>query len=386
MGLSHSISAIIVFIPLIAIVMTIPNIADTILQINEASLDVNGIENSILNTHFQISELQATGDGNLVYFNVTNIGNTKLWDYRNFDLIVTYEGVVGSTLTNVTERLDYTENTPTGDPIALDAATGFNEFCTIILPCDFDHTVTSSGSNRILIVGINVSNLAAISSVTYNGDPMTMIDQQDNGDSAHASLWYLVNPDTGTHPVRLSLALATAVTAGAISFTGVDQTNPIDAQNGATGTSNTPAVTLTTTTDETWIVDVVGTQNGPMTPGVGQAERWDTLQGSTRGAGSTEFTSTDGTFTSSWTNSAGSNNWAIVAAALKPAGTPCCVSIGDWNIEGITVDAIDPNIINNNETAAIRGKTSYQIADNGKMTVTFATDNGAHASAFVTPS
>ncbi len=386
MGLSHSISAIIVFIPLIAIVMSIPNIADTILQINEASLDVNEIENSILNTHFQISELQATGDGNLVYFNVTNIGNTKLWDYQNFDLIVTYEGVVGSILTNVTERLDYTENTPTGDPIALDAVTGFNEFCTIILPCDFDHTVTSSGSNRILIVGINVSNLAVISSVTYNGDPMTMINQQDNGDSAHASLWYLVNPDTGTHPVRLSLTLATAVTAGAISFTGVDQTNPIDAQNGATGTSNTPAVTLTTTTDETWVVDVVGTQNGPMTPGVGQAERWDTLQGSTIGAGSTEFTSTDGTFTSSWTNSAGSNNWAIVAAALKPAGTPCCVSIGDWNIEGITVDSIDPNIINNKETAAIRGKTSYQIADNGKMTVTFATDNGAHASAFVTPS
>ncbi|MEW6044057.1 MAG: hypothetical protein AB1608_07310 [Thermoproteota archaeon] len=386
MGLNYAISASIVFIPLVTIMMIIPGIADTILQINDAALDASELETSILNTHLQLSDLQATGDSNLIYFNVTNIGNTKLWNYENFDLIVTYEGVVGSTATNVTERLDYTDNVPNGDPIVIDAVTSFNELCTIVLPCDFDHTVTSSGSNRILIVGINVSNLAAISSVTYNGDAMTLIDQEDNGDSAHVSLWYLVNPDTGTHPVQMSLTIASAVTAGAISFTGVDQTNPIDAQNGATGTSSTPSVTLTTATDEAWIVDVVGTQNGPMTPGLGQAERWDVLQGSTRGAGSTEPTSSDGTFTSSWTNSAGSQNWAIIAAALKPAGTPCCVSIGDWNIEGITVDSIDPDIINNNETAAIRGKTSYQIIDNGSMIIAFSTDNGASASAFVTPS
>jgi hypothetical protein len=87
-----------------------------------------------------------------------------------------------------------------------------------------------------------------------------------------------------------------------------------------------------------------------------------------------------------WTNDAGSTNWAMLAAAIKPAATPCCVTIGDWNIKDISVDSIDPDMINNNETASIQGKTSYQMVDNGKMTITFSTDNGARASAFVTPS
>jgi archaellum component FlaF (FlaF/FlaG flagellin family) len=384
MGLSHIIPAGVVFIPLVVIVMAIPDISNTILQINEAALDVSELENSILNTHFELSNLSATGDSNTISFNVTNIGNTKLWDYDNFDLIVTYEGVVGTSSTNVTERLSYTETAPTGDPIEFDDATGFNDLCIV---CSFDHTVTSSGSDRILIVAINTQSGSAINSVTYNGDAMTQIGNEvNNGDSAHVTMWYRVNPDTGTHPVELSLAIVTAVAAGAVSFTGVDQTAPIDAYSDATGTSATPSVTLATTTDEAWIIDVVGTQNGPMTTGTGQIERWDELQGSTIGAGSTEFTSSAGTFSMDWTNDAGSTNWAMLAAAIKPAATPCCVTIGDWNIEDISVDSIDPDIINNNETASIQGKTSYQMVDNGKMTITFSTDNGARASAFVTPS
>lgn len=383
MGFSHVVTAGIVIIPLMLIAMNIPEISNTILEINEAALDISEMEDTILNTHFKITNFTATGDSNLIYLDVYNTGNTKLWDYENFDLIVTYEGVVGASTENVTERLSYAEVVPNGSPIDLDAATGFAELCNLVFPCDFDHTVTSSGSNRILIVGVNIGSLAAVSTVTYNGDTMTQIRSEDNGDSAHTSLWYLVNPDTGTHAVQISLPIVTSVTAGAVSFTGVNQTSPIDAHNGATGTSDTPSVSLTTITDEAWIIDVVGTQNGPMTPGTGQTERWDTLQGATSGAGSTEFTSTAGTFSMSWTNDAGSRNWAISAAALKPAGTPCCVSIGDWIIDSISNDSIDPDIINNNETATIQGKTSYQIVNNGGVHVTFSTDNGVHASSFV---
>jgi archaellum component FlaF (FlaF/FlaG flagellin family) len=383
MGFSHVVTAGIVIIPLMLIAMNIPNISNTIMEINEAALDVSELEDTILNTHFKITNFTATGDSNLIYLDVYNTGNTKLWDYDNFDLIVTYEGVVGASATNVTERLSYTQTAPTGDPIEFDAATGFSGTCLILFGCDFDHTVTSSGSNRILIVGINTANNAAISGVTYDGAALTQIRQDDNGASAHTSLWYLVDPSTGTNNVHVSLFLLTDVTAGAVSFTGVDQIDPVDADDGATGTSATPTVNLTTTTDESWIIDVVGTPDGPLTAGDGQIERWQELAGTTSGAESTEFTSSNGTFSMSWTNSAGSRNWAISAAALKPAGTPCCVTIGDWNIESISNDSIDPDIINNNETASIRGKTSYQIVNNEGVHVTFSTDTGATASSFV---
>lgn len=384
MGLSHVIPAGVVFIPLFIIVTTIPGITNTILQINQAAVDVSDLENSILNTHFQISNLTVPGGESFIYFDVKNTGATKLWDYDNFDLLVTYEGIVGSSATNVTESLTYSETGPIGDPIRFDTASNFGGFC--IVNCSFLHTV-NPGNDRILIVGINTAGGTGISSVTYDGDQvLTQIRSDDNGGSAHTSLWYLVNPRTGTKTIQITLLGLDRVVAGGISLTGVDQTNPINANNGATGTSSAPSVSITTTTAETWIVDVVGTSGGSMTAGDGQVEQWEDAMLTTVAAGSIELTSSSGTYAMEWTNSAGSRNWAISTAALKPSGLACCVSIGNWNIDSISVDSIDPNIINNNETASISGKVSYQIVDNGKMTITFSTDNGIKASSFVTPS
>jgi archaellum component FlaF (FlaF/FlaG flagellin family) len=384
MGFSHIVTAGVVLVPLFTIVMAVPGVMDKMLEINQAALDSGDLENSILNTNFEISNLWANGTNNLVYFNVTNTGTTSLWDYDNFDLLVTYKGVVGSTERNVTESISYSSTVPTGVPIMFDSATGFSGSCVLVLGCSFSHTVTTSGSDRILIVGVNTAS-AALTSVSYGGQAMTNIRSDNNGASAHTSLWYLKNPPTGTNTVTMLVSIVSNVAAGAISFTGVDQTTPIATHNGATGTSTTPSVSVTTSTDESWLVDVVGTVTGPMTTDVGQVERWDTVQTTTRGAGSTEATSTTGTFTMAWTNEAGSNNWAISAAALKPSGTPCCVSIKKWNIADISNDHIDPNILNTEETAWIRAKTSYQIVDNGTMAVTFSTDNGVEASSFVVP-
>lgn len=387
MGLSHVIPAGVVFIPIFFIVTTIPGITNTILQINESAIEVSSVEESILNTHFNISNVSAVENDNLIFFDVTNTGNTKLWDYDNFDLLLTYDGVVGTTTTNVTEKLSYTETEPTGDPIEFDAATGRNLGCLILLnPCEFDHTVTTSGSNRILIVGLNTAGVDAIDEVRYDNVLMTNIAKRNNGVSASVSLWYLVNPSTGTNKVSITLAAVTNVAAGAVSFTGVNQTDPINTFNSASGNSLTPLVTLTTTADEAWIVDVVGTNGGTVSTGPDQVERWNVAQGVTRGAGSTEFTSSAGTFSISWTKDPDPSNWAIIAAALKPNGVPCCVGIGEWNIAGISNDSFDPGIISNNETASIRGKTSYQIIENGDVYVTFSADNGAKVSSFTNAS
>lgn len=384
MGLSHIIPAGVIFIPIFFIVTTIPSISNTILQINEAALDVSDLENSILNTHFQLSNLQATGDGNNISFNVTNIGSTKLWDYDNFDLIITYEGIVGASATNITEKLSYTTANPTADPIAFDSASSTNGLCILSLLCNFLHTV-SPGNDRILIVGINKAGSTAISSVEYDGLALTEIRSDGNSANARTSLWYLVNPPVGTADIVITVGSIEIISAGSISLTGVDQTNPINVHNGASGTSNTPTLTLTTTNDETWIVDVVGASDGAMTAGAGQIKRWEDVAGSTRAAGSTEFTSSDGTYAMSWSYTT-STNWAISAVALNPAGIVCCVPIQGWNIEDISNDAIDPDIINNNETAKIRAKTSYQILDNGDVYVTLSTDNGAKVSSFTSAS
>jgi len=386
MGFSHVVTAGIVIIPLMLIAMNIPNISNTILEINKAALDVSELEDAILNTHFQILNLQTTGLNNRIFFDLTNTGTTKLWDYENFDVILTYEGIVNSVATNVTEVLSYSELAPSDDPILFDAVTSHTDSCLVILnPCTFSHTVTNSGSDRILILAISKQNNAVLSTVTYDGEDLTELraDDVDGNTNAHTSLWYLVDPPTGSNTVFIGVGLFdTDVVVGAISFTGVNQTDPFDAVNGATGNSATAATTLTTTTNEAWLVDVVGTNGGTVLVGAGQLERWNDVQASVRGAGSTEFTSSAGTFSMSWTKSA-SSNWAITAAALKPANAACCVSVGNWAINNISDDYIDPGIINKDETAAIRAKTSYQIITNGDMYVTVAAENGVRASSFV---
>jgi hypothetical protein len=179
------------------------------------------------------------------------------------------------------------------------------------------------------------------------------------------------------------VVILTNLAAGAVSFTGVDQADPIETHNGANGNSAIPATTLTTTTNEAWLIDVVGTNGGTVSEGAGQLERWNDVQGSTRGAGSTEFTSSAGTFSMSWTRNEGASEWAISAAALKPANVACCVDVGSWTINNISDDYIDPGIVNKDETASIRAKTSYQIITNGDMHVTVAAENGVRYSSFV---
>lgn len=386
MGLSRIIPMGIVIIPIMTMVMIVPGITNILFGVNTAALDVSSLEGDILDTHFRIENLQTTGLNNKVFFDLSNTGDTKFWDYENFDVILTYEGVVNSVAKNVTETLTYSTVAPSDDPILLDSVTSYTGTCVVLLfPCQISHTVTNMESDRILIVAISKQNNAAISSVEYDGEALTNIrsDDIDGNTAAHTSLWYLVDPHTGTHDVVIQAGVLDApVVVGVISFTGVDQTNPIDAQNGSTGTSTTPATSVTTVTNEAWVVDVVSTNGGTTSVGPGQVERWNDIQGgTTRGSGSTEFTSLAGTFQMSWTKST-SSDWAISAAALRPANVACCVLVGDWTINNISGDYADPGIINKDEIAAVRAKTSYQIVTNGGMYVTVATDKGVKVSSF----
>jgi hypothetical protein len=172
-------------------------------------------------------------------------------------------------------------------------------------------------------------------------------------------MWYLVNPPSGTANVVVTLAQTKKVVIGAITVIGVDQSSPIVTNNGATDGSSTtdPSVNLTTTADDAFIVDVVSTTTGPMTAGASQTERWDLSQGQLAGSGSTKQTTTAGTYSMSWTNGGGLNQWAISAAAFRVANPTCgssgTISAERWIVKSISADYVDPDIINTNEAASI---------------------------------
>ena len=374
MGVSNPISAIIILGVFISVLFTMPGILENITSIQEISSEVKVLENSIANTDVIIDNLDSRTNSIIVNFTLTNNGNEKIWDYENFDIIVTYDANIGGIESKVTESMVF-DSVPTGGSIAsiiYDDVTDFQGNCS---PCSFLHSVTSSGADRLLVVGISPNAGQTVSSVDYGGIALTQIRSDDAGGLAHSSLWYLVNPPTGSNSVDVTLSAADDVVIGAMSFLGVDQTNPIDVHNGNTGNSPNPTVALTTTVDDDMIVDVVGTLIGPLNAAFGQTERWDLTQVTTDGAGSTRTVGLADIYTNTWANTAGPRDWAISAAALKP--TPCNgLEVNEWTLSKITNNLQEPTILNKDETAHICARLDNAVFSGGNVIVSVSTDLG----------
>jgi len=194
----------------------------------------------------------------------------------------------------------------------------------------WNHTVAAAGINRILIVGVALINNSnqTVSSVTYNGIPLTRQGFLPNLTSVRVEVWSLVAPPTGTLPVVVNLSSAAAVAAGVMNFTGVNQIDPFDTPSLAcrSGTSTTPSVPITTSTNNAWVIDAVAAVNTTAAIVAPQTARYNLISVTARLAGSTRGATTPaGVVTQSWTLGA-SANWALCAMALRPQG----VLITDW--------------------------------------------------------
>lgn len=209
-----------------------------------------------------------------------------------------------------------------GGAIAFDAASS----ATGNSSPSWSHTV-AAGSNRVLIVGVSLRNNSGqtVTGVTYGGTALTLIGAQNGGtNSVRVELWRLVAPAAGTATVAVTVAARTV--GGAISLTGVDQTNPIEASQFANGSNLSPSVTVTTVNNNAWVVDTLAHRLNPtVTVGAGQTQQWNAATGGgpvngAGGSGSHEGPiSPVGGVPMTWSMTS-PQDWAIGAVALKPAG------------------------------------------------------------------
>src|SRR5947208_828550 len=184
---------------------------------------------------------------------------------------------------------------------------------------------TTSGTNRVLVVGVSWANITTrtVTSVTYAGQTMTSAGAAVNAGNAGAEIFYLVAPATGSNTVAVTLSgSANSLVGGAVTLTGVNQTTPLGIFASATGSSTTPSVTVTSNTGETVIDTVSLTSSGAMTVSGGQTQQWQAGT-SGRGAGSTKPGASSPTM--SWAS--GNFAWAIGAVGVKPVAT--CSSVSD---------------------------------------------------------
>lgn len=126
------------------------------------------------------------------------------------------------------------------------------------------HTVTDSGSDRIIIVSIGIRNASgnpnpSINGVTYAGESFTLI-ASDSRETASDNeifgwMYYLVNPKTGANTVEVDANFAAAgqnIVAIAASYTGIDVNDPIGtpASIDRALTDNDLSVTVTSAENE----------------------------------------------------------------------------------------------------------------------------------------
>lgn len=138
---------------------------------------------------------------------------------------------------------------------------------------------TCTGSNLLLTASVLWFDSAAktLSGVTYNGVAMTLGTSNASGNYKH-SMWYLINPATGTHDIvaTWSGAINDNATLIGASYTGAKQSSQPDATATDSSASGTILTTnITTVADSCMLVDSFADidNTGAPTAGASQNER-----------------------------------------------------------------------------------------------------------------
>ena len=204
--------------------------------------------------------------------------------------------------------------------IAFDNATSADSGATTTT-LTFSHTVTST-ANRILFVGVRTSSgVGLISSVTYNGTALTLIDSKAetyNGTAAY--LYYLVAPDSGAHNVVINSSSSQYLDSTAVSYTGASGDIDVhgSASAGPESAGQDYTESFTTGFDGDWTVMITAQTGASPAPATGSTQR-----GTDLGSGGL-FVDSNGPITPAGSTSLGlhaqsiNNYFGSVMAAFRP--------------------------------------------------------------------
>lgn len=146
------------------------------------------------------------------------------------------------------------------------------------------------GENRLLIVGVSVGSNTDVSSVTYGGTPLIELGFKAYG-GVRMEIWRLENPAADWLKVVVTIGSSADITAGAVSFTGVDQDDPLPNSVWRGSSSTSPSVVVVHGSNEL-VLDTVSVAAGTGTLScLNDEELWN-LGATARGGGSTGAEST----------------------------------------------------------------------------------------------
>lgn len=215
-------------------------------------------------------------------------------------------------------------------------------------PMTLSWSHTCTGSNRLLIVSVAVgpaasdANVSALT-VTYNGVSMTSVGRvhSNAATAGFVEMFRLIAPATGPNTVLVTCTFGGAdsmsLSAGSVSFTGVDQTTPIAHTNTATGSSATPSVAVTSASGN-MTIDAVANGSAITSATAPSTNRWlrntDTFSAAGNGAASTQ----SGTASNTHAYTVTSDWWGIIAADIAAAAGAAAATL-NWLLPEVATKA-----------------------------------------------
>lgn len=205
-----------------------------------------------------------------------------------------------------------------GGGIAFDSAS--SNPTPAVGPITWSHAVVGT-SNTVLIVATNGANSGNHSTCTFNGVSMNEVTHYAYPAFYDITVLQLTGV-SGTHDIQCNNASGQQIGAGAVAFTGVNQSTPVRGFDGATNTTGGSSITINSAVGDV-VVDVVMalTNSGVVNAGDGQTKEtnygWDS--GSPNNIAGQSFK--DGaspTVTMTWSWTPGIDSWGTVALSLQP--------------------------------------------------------------------
>ncbi len=160
----------------------------------------------------------------------------------------------------------------------------------------FTHAHTVSGSERLLVVAVQLNDGESVESITYAGLSLAQVTAKTHtGGQPRIEIWRLIAPPTGSANVVVNLpgGISDRVAIGAVSYTGVDQTTAVDAAATREGTSINAGLPVSSRVGDL-VQDVMASMTeGTPSNGPTQTETWNLEMGGLgttahHGAGSTQ--------------------------------------------------------------------------------------------------
>lgn len=186
----------------------------------------------------------------------------------------------------------------------------------------------STGSDRYLIVQVNIQANSTPSGVTYAGVSMSLL-ASFFGQSYKIHIYGLANPTTGTNDIVVSKLASQESDVGAAVYTDVNPTGQPDSSATNTASASTTfSLTTTTVADGCWLFGGSRNNTGVATAGagtlalagVGGQNMWDS-NGATSPAGSDSLNC----------ERPGSSNWAGVVVSIKPKQASGPANMKTWD-------------------------------------------------------